>query len=120
MKLIADPQLLYRSFLNILVNALQSMETGGAITVNVEEEDGYYLVAIVDNGSGISEEALEKSGLTQAEIETLKAQQKFIFVLDAFDEIHLLSAVMKSVQRLISVLFNTGNPILSEYLSALT
>ena len=60
LKLIADPQLLYRSFLNIFVNALQSMETGGAITVNVEEEDGYYLVAIADNGNGISEKNLKK------------------------------------------------------------
>ena len=56
LKLRADPQLLYRSFLNIFVNAVQSMENGGAITVNVEEEDGYYFVAITDNGSGITEE----------------------------------------------------------------
>lgn len=60
LKLRADPQLLYRSFLNIFVNAVQSMENGGAITVNVEEEDGYYLVAIADNGSGISEKNLKK------------------------------------------------------------
>jgi two-component system sensor histidine kinase HydH len=60
LKLMADPQLLYRSFLNIFVNALQSLKTGGAITVNVEEEDGYYLVAIADNGSGISEKNLKK------------------------------------------------------------
>ena len=60
LKLMADPQLLYRSFLNIFVNALQSMETGGDITVNVEEEDGYYLTAITDKGSGISEQDLKK------------------------------------------------------------
>ncbi len=60
LKLRADPQLLYRSFLNIFVNALQSMENGGTITVNVEEEDGYYLVTITDSGSGISEENLLK------------------------------------------------------------
>ncbi|HIJ58721.1 MAG TPA: GHKL domain-containing protein, partial [Deltaproteobacteria bacterium] len=60
LKLRADPQLLYRSFLNIFLNALQSLENGGTITVNVEEEDGYYLVTITDSGSGISEENLLK------------------------------------------------------------
>ena len=60
LELRADPQLLYRSFLNIFVNAFQSMENGGAITVIVEEEDCYYLVAIADDGIGISEENLLK------------------------------------------------------------
>jgi signal transduction histidine kinase len=60
LKLRADPQLLYRSFLNIFINAVQSMKNGGAITVTVEEEDDCYLVAIADNGSGISEENLSK------------------------------------------------------------
>ncbi|MBW2203613.1 MAG: two-component sensor histidine kinase [Deltaproteobacteria bacterium] len=60
LKLRADPQLLYRSFLNIFLNALQSLENGGTITVNVEEEDGYYLVTITDSGSGISKENLLK------------------------------------------------------------
>lgn len=59
-KLNADPQLLYRSFLNILVNAIQSMEKDGTITINVEEEKDYYVTSIKDTGKGISEEILGK------------------------------------------------------------
>ncbi len=60
MKLWADPQLLYRSFLNIFVNAIQSMEDGGLITVEVKEEKGRYVVGIKDAGSGISRDNLKK------------------------------------------------------------
>ena len=59
-RLMADPHLLYRSFLNIFVNALQSMKDGGAMTINVHEQPGYYEVGIEDTGHGISEENLKK------------------------------------------------------------
>jgi two-component system sensor histidine kinase HydH len=61
LKLRADPEQLYRSFLNIFLNAIQSMPDGGEITVNVtEEKDGHYLLEITDTGSGISEKDLKK------------------------------------------------------------
>jgi signal transduction histidine kinase len=60
LKLKADPQLLYRSFLNIFVNAIQSIKDGGTITVEVEEEKDRYVVGIEDTGSGIREENLNK------------------------------------------------------------
>ena len=60
LKLNADPNLLYRSFLNIFVNAIQSMKNGGTMTVNVKEEKDHYIVDITDTGSGISEENLNK------------------------------------------------------------
>jgi len=60
LKLRADPQLLYRTFLNIFVNAVQSIENGGSITVNVEEEKNRYNVEIEDTGCGISTENLSK------------------------------------------------------------
>ncbi|MFH1627115.1 MAG: ATP-binding protein [Pseudomonadota bacterium] len=60
LKLRADPQLLYRSFLNIFVNAIQSMPKGGVITLNVAEENGDYLVSITDSGTGINERNLSK------------------------------------------------------------
>jgi two-component system sensor histidine kinase HydH len=60
LKLVADPQLLYRSFLNLFVNAIQSMKGGGTITVNVDEDRDRYLVAIEDTGNGISQENLNK------------------------------------------------------------
>ena len=59
-KLKADPQLLYRAFLNIFVNAIQSIENGGAITVNVTEKKGHYVVGVEDTGAGISYENLVK------------------------------------------------------------
>ncbi|NQT55173.1 MAG: GHKL domain-containing protein [Desulfobacteraceae bacterium] len=60
LKLKADPNLLYRSFLNIFVNAIQSIKNGGTVTVNVEEKKDHYIVGITDTGSGISEENLNK------------------------------------------------------------
>jgi two-component system sensor histidine kinase HydH len=60
LKLRADPQLLYRSFLNIFINAVQSIENGGTITVNVEEKRNRYIMEIEDTGCGISRENLSK------------------------------------------------------------
>ncbi len=59
-KLEADPQLLYRSFLNIFLNAIQSMKNGGTLIVNIEEDKDHYIVDISDTGSGISKENLNK------------------------------------------------------------
>ncbi len=56
----ADPHLHYRAFLNIFVNAMQSMKGGGTLTVNVAEQKDHYNVDIEDTGSGISEENLGK------------------------------------------------------------
>lgn len=56
----ADPDMLYRAFLNIFVNALQAMKSGGALYVNVWEGKGRYLLGIADNGCGINEENLKK------------------------------------------------------------
>jgi len=61
LKLRADAEQLYRSFLNIFLNAIQSMPNGGKILLNVtEEKDGHYLVEIADTGAGISEKDLNK------------------------------------------------------------
>jgi len=55
-----DPELLYRAFLNIFLNAIQSMEDGGNITVNIEEEKENYSAEIQDTGVGISKKNLKK------------------------------------------------------------
>ncbi len=61
MKLRADPELLYRSFLNIFVNAIQAMPEGGRMTVQAtDESDGHYLLKFEDTGAGIQEENLKK------------------------------------------------------------
>lgn len=59
-KLTADQDLLYRAFLNVFMNAIQSMNDGGVIRVKVEEEQDDYLILIEDTGCGISRENLKK------------------------------------------------------------
>jgi signal transduction histidine kinase len=59
-RLRADPQLLYRAFLNIFMNGIQAMENGGTITVAVTEKKNHYVVSIEDTGSGISQEHLKR------------------------------------------------------------
>ncbi len=56
----ADPGLLYRAFLNIFINAIQSMKDGGNIKIAIEEEKDNYRVEIQDTGIGITKENLNK------------------------------------------------------------
>lgn len=60
LELKADAQLLYRSFLNIFVNAIQSMEDGGTISISVVYENDDFIVTIEDTGSGINKENLDR------------------------------------------------------------
>ena len=59
-KLQADQDLLYRAFLNIFINAMQSINDGGAIYIRVEEEKESFRMEIEDSGSGISQENVKK------------------------------------------------------------
>ena len=59
-KLRADPQQLYRAFLNVFINSIQSIKNGGTMTVDVTEEEDLYVVSVEDTGYGISEENLSK------------------------------------------------------------
>jgi two-component system, NtrC family, sensor histidine kinase HydH len=56
-----DPDLLYRSFLNILLNAIQAMSEGGIIRVKVRHNPGGVSIDIWDSGPGLSEEELAKA-----------------------------------------------------------
>jgi two-component system sensor histidine kinase HydH len=56
----ADSNLLYRAFLNIMINAIQAMKEGGNITITITGEKGDYKVVIQDTGPGISKENLKK------------------------------------------------------------
>ena len=58
--LMADHGLLYRAFLNVLINASQAIDQAGRIEVKVLEEPGRYRVEIQDSGSGISEENMKR------------------------------------------------------------
>lgn len=56
-----DAELLYRAFLNILVNGLQAMEGGGVLTVvsRPQKEGKGMEIEISDTGIGISEQKIE-------------------------------------------------------------
>jgi signal transduction histidine kinase len=60
LRISADPDMLYRAFLNILLNAIQAMENGGEIRVNVWEEGKNYTLGFEDTGCGIQPHELEK------------------------------------------------------------
>ncbi len=57
----ADADQLKQVLVNLVSNAVQSMEdTGGAITVRVWDDDAFVFVSVTDTGPGISAEVLER------------------------------------------------------------
>jgi len=59
-EIMADSNLLYQSFLNIFINAMQAMPNGGRILVEVSSSDHLVTVHIDDEGQGIPPENLKK------------------------------------------------------------
>jgi two-component system sensor histidine kinase HydH len=61
--LAADPDLLYRAFMNILMNAIQALPEGGKITVTTgfgPHQDNGVQIQIQDDGEGIEPETVQK------------------------------------------------------------
>jgi len=58
--LMADHGQLYRAFLNIFINASQSMIEGGTIDVQIHEDKEHVRVEVRDTGCGISQENLKR------------------------------------------------------------
>ncbi len=60
-KAAVDPGLLYRAFLNILVNSVQAMPQGGTLTITTRKgpTPKEVTISFKDTGTGISEEKLE-------------------------------------------------------------
>ncbi len=56
----ADQDLLHRVFMNLIINAIQSISGSGKININIGDEKGSYIITIRDTGSGISEENIIK------------------------------------------------------------
>lgn len=54
------PNILNQVFMNLLVNACQSIETEGEIVITTDFSDGILTVKIKDNGSGIDESIKDK------------------------------------------------------------
>ncbi len=56
----ADKEKLVIAFTNIIINAVEAMETNGLLTVSIKETNNSYDVCIKDNGKGFSQESLSK------------------------------------------------------------
>ena len=54
------PQLLNQVFLNLLINAAQSIEDRGEIKIKTRADNGYVEIMISDTGCGISKENLPR------------------------------------------------------------
>ncbi len=59
-EIMADSTMLYQSFLNILINAMQAMPDGGRILIEVSAGDHLVTVHFDDEGQGIPLENLDK------------------------------------------------------------
>ena len=56
----ADADMLYQSFLNILINAMQAMPNGGNIEVAISSNDKIVTIHFEDEGQGISKDVIDK------------------------------------------------------------
>lgn len=55
-----DAELLKQVFMNIIINAVQAMPDGGAITIAMTKSPGSVTVEVTDSGEGIAPENVEK------------------------------------------------------------
>ena len=55
-----DKDMLYQALLNILLNAMQSIETDGFIDLAMVEQDAHIKLNVLDSGAGLDESVLEK------------------------------------------------------------
>jgi signal transduction histidine kinase len=56
----ADAAMLYQSFLNILINAMQAMPEGGCIDIAISANNKIVTVTFEDEGKGIADDVIEK------------------------------------------------------------
>ncbi|BBO90815.1 sensor histidine kinase [Desulfosarcina ovata] len=58
--ILADSDMLYQAFLNLLINAMQAMPDGGAIMITTHAEEDALWLYIEDEGDGVSPAVMEK------------------------------------------------------------
>ena len=56
----ADPELLHRALSNLVLNAMDAMPNGGALTLRTRRDDGKVAIEICDTGSGLTREECER------------------------------------------------------------
>ncbi|MDM8526490.1 ATP-binding protein [Desulfococcaceae bacterium HSG8] len=59
-EIMADPDMIYQAFLNILINAMQAMPDGGKIRIETVSNGNTLSIFFKDEGRGISEEVIGK------------------------------------------------------------
>ncbi|OQX22755.1 MAG: two-component sensor histidine kinase [Desulfobacteraceae bacterium IS3] len=59
-EIMADPDMLYQAFLNILINAMQAMPEGGKIHIKTFSSEKDITISFKDEGNGIPDAILEK------------------------------------------------------------
>jgi signal transduction histidine kinase len=55
-----DSDLMKQAILNLVINGVQSMTTGGTLTIKARRDDEMILAEVLDQGCGIPPEAQEK------------------------------------------------------------
>jgi signal transduction histidine kinase len=55
-----DPAQIHQVLVNLVVNAIQAMETGGTLGVETFSRDGFVCLSVVDSGCGMTKEVLKK------------------------------------------------------------
>ena len=63
LKLMTDPLMIKRVFINLITNAMQAMPNGGQLTISINAKDENAVISIQDTGVGIPDE--QKSKLFQ-------------------------------------------------------
>ncbi len=56
----ADPDLLHRALSNLVLNAMDAMPNGGALTLRTRRDDGKAIIEVSDTGSGMTHEECER------------------------------------------------------------
>jgi signal transduction histidine kinase len=58
--IMVDFDMMYQAFLNVLINAMQAMQEGGAIRIGIRSNGDGAVVSFEDEGKGVPESALDK------------------------------------------------------------
>ena len=58
--MMADGDMLYQAFLNLLINGMQAMPDGGTIQVTIEKQNESVWTVIEDEGQGVPRQVMEK------------------------------------------------------------
>jgi len=58
--IVIDPNDLQQIFINLMINAVQSMKDGGTLSVHAFKSNGQVVLEVTDTGEGIEEESLDE------------------------------------------------------------